>query len=498
MQEYKLFVKQIGLVGIASILASLSPLILLPILTQTLTAPEYGAWNQFTVTITLIPAIASLGLPYTMVRFLAATRNKDEIREAFYSIAFMVVLGSLIVSLIFLILAKPIAGLLFQENIVISYILSAAIFLNGLILLLFDYFRTFQLMKIYSFFTMLQAYLTVVLVGIFIAMRYGLVGAVIAVLIIQIITVLVMYSIILSRIGFKIPKLGNIKEYLNFGLPTIPSNISFWVLDITDRYVIGLLLGLSFVGYYSAGYLLGNIISLILSPFYTVLLPILSKYYAEKRIFEVKRLLNHSIKFFLMVSIPTAFGLSILAKPILLILSTPEIALNGYFITPIIALGGIFFGVYGIISQIVVLERKTQITGNIWILSTILNVVLDITLGYRFGIMGVALTTLGVYILSFVLTMIYSFKYIRCTFYFGFLAKSILASILMSIVLIILNPQSPLNIILSSLLCSGIYILILWVLGGIRKNEVIFFKSVLLDILVAICKPFKKLGWFSK
>ena len=275
MQEYKIFVKQIGLVGIASILASLSPLILLPILTQTLTAQEYGAWNQFTVTITLIPAIASLGLPYTMVRFLAATRNKDEIREAFYSIAFMVMLGSLIVSLIFLILAKPIAGLLFQGNIVISYILSAAIFLNGLILLLFDYFRTFQLMKIYSFFTMLQAYLTVVLVGIFIAMRYGLVGAIIAVLIIQIIIVLTMYLTILSRIGFKIPKLGNIKEYLNFGLPTIPSNISFWVLDITDRYVIGLFLGLSFVGYYSAGYLLGNIISLILSPFYTVLLPYL-------------------------------------------------------------------------------------------------------------------------------------------------------------------------------------------------------------------------------
>ncbi|MCE7698500.1 MAG: oligosaccharide flippase family protein, partial [Methanobacterium paludis] len=174
MQEYKLFVKQIGVVGITSILASLSPLILLPILTQTLTAQEYGAWNQFIVTITLIPAIASLGLPYTMVRFLAATRNKDEIREAFYSIAFMVILGSLIVSLIFLILAKPIAELLFQGNLLISFILSAAIFLNGLILLLFDYFRTFQLMKIYSFFTMLQAYLTVILVGIFIAMRYGL------------------------------------------------------------------------------------------------------------------------------------------------------------------------------------------------------------------------------------------------------------------------------------------------------------------------------------
>lgn len=493
MEEYKLFVKQIGIVGVTSILASLSSIILLPILTQTLTAQEYGAWNQFTVTITLIPAIASFGLPYTMVRFLAATRNKDEVREAFYSIGFVVLLGSLAVSILFLVLAKPIAAALFNGNITMSLILSASLLLNGLILLLFDYFRTFQLMKIYSFFTMVQAYLTVVLVAFFIAVKYGLIGALLGVIISQIILFLGMFGIILSRIGFRTPKLYNMRDYLNFGLPTIPSNISFWVLDITDRYVIGLLLGLSFVGYYSAGYLLGNIISLILSPFYTVLLPILSKYYAENRIYEVKRLLNYSIKFFLMVSIPTFFFLSILSKPILNLLSTPEIASNGYLITPITALGGIFFGVYGIISQIVVLEKKTSITGNIWIISTILNVTMDVTLGYRFGITGVAFTTLLVYIFSFLLTVFYSFKYIRCTFYFGFLSKSIGASVLMSIVLIILDPQKPLNIIFSAMACLAVYISTLWILGGIRKNEILFFRSVFMDAFKKVCKPFKKL-----
>jgi O-antigen/teichoic acid export membrane protein len=194
-----------------------------------------------------------------------------------------------------------------------------------------------------------------------------------------------------------------------------------------------------------------------------------------------------------MVSIPTFFGLTVMAKPILNILSTPEIASNGYIVVPIIALGGIFFGVYGIISQIVVLEHKTRITGNIWIISAVLNLVLDVTLGFRFGIIGVAFTTLLVYIFSFLLTVFYSFRYIRCTFYFGFLTKSIGASILMAIALILLNPQGPLNIVLASVAAFILYIIILRLIGGIRDHELVFFKSVALDVLESIAKPFKKL-----
>lgn len=492
MPEHKIFVKTIGLVGITTIIASLSPFILLPILSKNLTSVEFGVWNQFIVTLTLIPAIASLGLPYTMVRYLASAVNKDEIREEFYTIAFLVIFGSLLVSLLFLILAKPIATMLFEGNTTISVVLAVVIFVNGLILLFFDYFRTFQEMKTYSSFTMLQAYLTVVVVGAFIGTNYGLTGAVLGVLITQLVVFAGMGVLIVRKVGFKIPKFHNFRDYLNFGLPTIPSNISFWVLDISDRYVIGLLIGLSFVGYYSAGYLLGNIISLILAPFYTVLLPILSKYYAENKIIHVKRYLNYSIKYFLLISIPLFFGLSVLAKPILNLLSTGEIASNGYYITPIIALGGLFFGVYGIISQIIVLERKTRITGNIWIISAVLNVVLDVSLGFRFGIMGVAFTTLAVYIFSFVLTLYYSFKYIRCTFYFGFLLKSIGASILISFILYILNPTSPIEIIGSSILCFTIYLGILMLSGGVRMEEINFFKDIIKEMFTSLVRPFKK------
>ncbi len=475
--------------GITTILVNLSPLILLPILSKSLGAEGYGLWNQFTVTLTLIPAIAALGLPYTLVRFLSASRNLNEIKEAFYTIAAMIMLGCGSIAILFLIFAGPVADILFRGNILVALVLAVTLFISGLILLFFDYFRTFDQMRTYSLFSFAQAYLTVIIVAGFVWQGYEISGAVLGMMITQIIIFMAMYLLIIRQIGFHVPGFHNVKEYLNFGLPTIPSNISFWILDITDRYLVGIFLGLSFVGYYSAGYLLGNLISILLSPFYTILLPILSQYHAENEIIKIKSLLNHSIKFYLVVAIPSVFIITILAQPILNILSTPSIAENAYIITPILALGGLFFGVYGIISQVIVLERKTRITGNIWLLSIFINLIMDITFGYYWGIMGIAITTFMVYLFAMLLTIYYSFKFIRCSFYFGFITKTIISSLVISLVIILISPTEPWNIILTVIGAFILYILILWLLKGISRSEIILFKDVFHDIFLMIFKP---------
>jgi len=78
----------------------------------------------------------------------------------------------------------------------------------------------------------------------------------------------------------------------------------------------------------------GSLIIVLLSPFYTLLLPILSKYYLENDLHSIKRFLNHSLKLFLAVAIPFTFILTFLSEPLLLLLSTPEIASNSFFFGP--------------------------------------------------------------------------------------------------------------------------------------------------------------------
>ena len=79
MSEYVRFIQRIGLVGLTNILISLSSLIFIPIITKSFTTAEYGMWAQVNTTIALVPNIANLGLPYTMVRFLSAEKDKEKI-----------------------------------------------------------------------------------------------------------------------------------------------------------------------------------------------------------------------------------------------------------------------------------------------------------------------------------------------------------------------------------------------------------------------------------
>lgn len=494
MDQYRFFLQRMGLIGASNFLITITPIILLPILTHNLSIPDYGVWVQFQITITIIPSIAILGLPYTMVRFLSASKSREEIQESFYSILFTVIFASIIAALALFVMAGPISHVLFNGNIAVGETLPITALMTALMLVFFDYFRASNQMTKYAILTTTQAYMIVIFVALLVMFGLGIVGAVTGILITQALISLIMFLFVVKQIGFKIPRFKNLREYLTFGLPTIPSNASFWILDATDRYIIGIILGITAVSYYSAGYTISALMALLTSPLYTVLLPILSQYYAERKIRETRFLLNYSIKLYLIIAVPAVIALSLLARPLLYILSTPTLADHGYIITPILATGGLFFGLYCIITQIIVMERRTKITGNIWAISAVLNIILDITFGYLFGIIGIAIITLLLYLFAFLITAYYSLNYIRCNFYLGFAAKTAYAAFFMALVLILLNPFGPVNVVLSGLFSFAFYIFILWLLKGIKTNEIKFFVNIIRESLINVYKSLKGLS----
>jgi O-antigen/teichoic acid export membrane protein len=297
-------------------------------------------------------------------------------------------------------------------------------------------------------------------------------------LITDLIVFLIMASLTISEIGIKIPKFTHTREYLTFGLPTVPGNLSSWVVNSSDRYVIGIFLGAAFVGYYSPGYALGSMILMFLAPLSFMLPAVLSKYYDENNMNEVKTVLRYSLKYFLLLAIPATFGLSLLSKPLLTILSTPEIASQGYLITPFVAVSALLFGASVVINHILVLEKKTKITGTIYIIIAILNLGLNLIFIPYIGILGAAITTLLAFALAFILTTYYSFKYFKFDIDFYFVLKSVFASIIMSLVIIKWNPLGLLNVLIVIGVCAVVYVAILLLLKGIEKEEFKFFKEL--------------------
>lgn len=485
LKDYKIFVQRIGLVGITNLIVALTTLLLLPILTQNISVEEYGIWVQITVTSTLISTFANLGLPYTMVRYLSSVKDKEMIQDVFYSIMILIIIVNILVTSIFFILSGPISELLFGGNLAVTQVTSFIIFFTCLNLFLFTYFRTFQQMKKYSALYLFQTILNLILATYLAFSGYGIFDLAMGILITQVVSFVLIFSVILLDIGFKIPKFNKIREYLGFGLPTLPSNLSNWIVDSSDRYVISIILGVSYVGYYNPGYTLASVITMILAPLSFLLPAILPNFYDNNKMEDVKRILKYSVKYFLALAIPAGFGLSLLSKQILIIITTPQIAELSYMVTPFICASYILFGVYGILVNIIILNYKTKIMAPIWILASLINIILNVIFLPYTGIMGAAIATLFSYVTAFILTLRYSRGYLDIDFDVIFIVKSLIASIIMCIVIFLINTQGGgigdgvVNVLISIVGGGATYFIILVILRGIKSDEIKFFKGIL-------------------
>lgn len=479
MSEYVRFIQRIGLVGLTNILISLSSLIFIPIITKSFTTAEYGMWAQVNTTIALVPNIANLGLPYTMVRFLSAEKDKEKIKDSFYPMISLTFISTLIICLLFLIFGNTIANALFNGSMQVLYITTVISFFACMNLMLISFFRTFQQMKRYSLFLVLQSY-----IGVFVSIYLTYAGYNIETVVLGLLTgyaavFIMMAFLIVKYLGIGFGKWSNLKEQLAFALPTIPSNVSSWIVDSSDKYVIGILIGSVAVGCYSPGYALGSILLMFLSPFAVLLPAVLPEHYEKGNIAEVDKYLSYSMKYYLLLTIPAGVGMSVLSKPLLYIITTPEIALGGYMVTPFVCLGAIFMGMYGITNNILILEKNTMILGKLWIVVAISNIALNLLLVPYLNILGAAIATLLCYILAFAVTAIASKKTMRLPFNIGELSKVIIASVIMGIVVYMMHPNGIISVLISIVVGVIVYFAIIFILKAVTLKEIAIFKDLL-------------------
>ncbi len=475
---YKKIVQDIGIIGIASILQSFSGILLLPVITKILGAHDYGLYVQFTVTIVLIMSFATLGLPYATVRFLAGVKDKKQIQEDICSSIVLIFLTSLLVSFILIIFSRGIAENLFDGSITLVRILAIIIPIECLGGTLLNLFRVFQKIKKYTIFSIIKTYTELAVIVMIIFAGYGIIEVAYSILIIRFLLLIVLVVIITSRIGIRVPRFSRMKDYFKFGLPTIPANVASWVTNSSDRYLIAIFLGVTFVGYYNPGYALGGIILMFMTPVDFVLVAVVAKYYDEQRIDVVRDIFKYAIKFFLILAIPAFFGLSILSKPILTILSTPEIANQGYLLTPFIAFSMVLTGVGGVATgKSLYLAKKTHISMVNWFMVASVNFGLNMLLIPRMGIIGAAIATMAAFLAGFVFGTYFAVKYFDFDIDWPSIIKIIVASIIMSIILINFHPVTIIEILFTILVGLLTYVVIIIVLKTINEDEITFFKS---------------------
>ncbi|AKB30447.1 Membrane protein involved in the export of O-antigen, teichoic acid lipoteichoic acids [Methanosarcina siciliae C2J] len=478
--SYQKFARDVGFIGTVQILTSLSAFFLLPIITKTLGTYDYGLWAQISITTSLISSLALMGLSMSFVRFLSSETDKKKIREAVYSILFFVTASGLMASFLLYIFAEPLATFGFKEPEATYFVKAGSllIILNIIESVSLFYFRVFRQIKKFSYLTFFETFGKLLFIVIFLKMGYGLLGVITATLITQGLIFLVAFVTIVSQIGFVIPRFTYIREYLQFSLPLTPNSLIRWVTDSSDRYMVTYLLGLGSVGVYSAACSIGNLIQLFVSPLQLILFPELSKLFDENKMEEVRTYMSHSLRYFLIISIPAVFGLSALAKPLLGILTTPDFV-SGWFVIPIIAFAGLMAGIFQIFVNTMFLIKKTKFATYINIVAAVSNVIVNLILIPSVGIIGAAFSTLISYFLMATLCIHVSLKHFKLDFHFLDIGKSILSSMAMYFFVSSLSIAGIVELFEAVGAGMFTYVVAMFLVGGFTDNEMSLIKRYL-------------------
>jgi O-antigen/teichoic acid export membrane protein len=310
---------------------------------------------------------------------------------------------------------------------------------------------------------------------------FGLIGVIIGFVLARVLLIFFELIFIRKYVGVTLPRFSKIKKYISFGLPLTITPLLFWIILSSDQYIIGFFHGAKLVGVYALAYSLSRLIRTVADPILLLLQPSLASSWNNGSFNEMKMYFNYSYKYIFMVAIPAIFGISFLAKHLILIISTPEF-IGGVYIIPIVGLGFLFYLFFMISFEIFMLKKETKQLTGVLILLAIFNIVLNIILVPIFANMGAAVSTL----LSFFIAGsfgLYKIKKFGFNIMPGFLLKSLFSAMVMGLFLFFVRNFNLGNIYLSAgfmvVIGAIIYFVILYLIKGIEKSEIKFFLNLL-------------------
>lgn len=402
------FVRDNLIVLIGSAITYLKAFILMPIIIKTAGVEVYGGYVLLNSLLSITFGISSMGVGITARRYMPSCKTMVERGRLFYPQLIFGFLSIVVLSLLFAWFGDYINLYLFDGETLYSvylgplYLIAYLLYAQGV-----DYFRFTSRLHWMTLGTAVFPYLHISLIT-FALYYFGHISINILVLTEVLSAVfigLLCFYVILRELGWRI-KLFRLKELLaelKLGIPLMLNVVIEFILSASDRYLILIFMTVTAVGNYAPGYILGSVMMVIPKAMSTAIPQLMSKAIDSGESVTAQRMFNYTIKLYLLLSIPFIFGSYALAKDILILLTNPEISEAAYLITPIVAVGMIFYGLNYLTTIILIVELKTQMLFRVNLLAASVNLIMNLVLLYLYrDIMMAAFTTVACYFIAFV------------------------------------------------------------------------------------------------
>lgn len=418
-------------------------LITLPILTRMLSVGDYGLLGLVSITVYILVAVAKFGSQQFSVRFYSEYKAKGQ-ETAFYTTLFVHML-------LFLAPIALICALLGIFNLgplpkYLLWFVAALGLTEAVTMRCSNIIRAEQNILLYNTIFPIGQFAKIGL-GLFLmfyfskTVGYYLGG--------QIITNILLISALIYIIFIRTKRLkwsefspSLFKESLSYGLPLFILEMSSLIFHYTDRYLIEYKLNTEALAIYTVGANISEYIQeMIFLPVSLAVIPLYMELWTSKGKDEVQRFLSRTTDYVLAVSVPVVFGIYMLNTEIVTLLASGKYAASAS-VMPLIITGSVIWGFYEIFAAGLYIYKETKRLAAITIFTSVFNLVLNLLLIPRYGIMGSAASLFASYVIMTVLVTRASFKYVRISFDLVNIAKYLAASAVMAFAISLIKIDS--------------------------------------------------------
>ena len=466
----------------------LTGIIAIPILTRLFPPQIYGNYILVVAAVSFLSTIAVEWLSSSTIRFFPIYKLNNNLNQ-FYHVLLKLIIFSVGIITIFMVVILALLKNHISTNLIFLLRIGMLLFIVDSFWSVFlNLLRIKQKVGWYSIYSVWKSVagltIGIVIVQVF---NMGIEGLLFGEIIVTIIIIPLLWKTSLGVQPFK--NKGNIfssmgKEIAKYGIPAMWINVLTWAQSLSDRYLLEIFRGSYEVGIYSASYSLAEkSIFFIVSLFHLAGTPIAFTLWENHGIEKTRDFMNKIARYYLLISVPAAVGISILAKSAIQILVESQYY-AGYVIVPLVTFGAFLVGVAHRFAIIFSYYKRTDVLMLCYLGSVILNVALNILFIPKYGYIAAAATTFASYAFLLLSALFISRRFFTWQFPFKSLIKITCASAIMGIVVYLVSNSlmisKLLNLSLSICLGGFIYLVLLFLFREFQQQEKVIMKQVLL------------------
>jgi O-antigen/teichoic acid export membrane protein len=386
----------------ASIFSKLIAVALLPLYTRYLTTADYGAAEVMFAAVVSASIVVRFGAIEALLRFYyKGGEDPDRVVATSFAALFWLATAAALIALPF---AKPISeALLARPAADLARISIAGLWVLTLNEYLLTLFRLEERARAYFLTTLINVIaaigLTVILV---VGEGEGARGLLLGSYVSGAAVVLALIAIHWRRLSLRV-EWPLLRRLGRFGVPTMPAELSLYLLNFVDRIVIVRYAGLAEAGLYSLAVKFAQGVNVLVRGFQLAWPPLA---YSIREDGEARRAYAAIVTWFVAVCAFVVAGMWLFSRWMVRALATPEF-FPSYEAIGLVATGVTLYALYMVLLVILGRTGRTEFNFPATIAALLVNVALNVALVPSLGIVGAGLALVASYLV--VVALMYAF-----------------------------------------------------------------------------------------